>query len=234
MHRRNVWQVISYFENRAKGDPDLWSYFLGYICHYALDTTVHPLVFASAKKESLQSGEHEGAVHVRIEAEYDVWILHQRGRDISTYDVHEYLKIDEPSKAKLASMYQDMLRDIFHVQLAYHDVKGAITDCYTYTKLLRPRSGLKMDLVRKAEDLMHMPHAISGMMLNRKNTATALNMDQEEYELPARDGEKDHRSFPQLYGDASILALQLMKERKAEDFIYDFLGKPVITDEKRM
>ena len=104
MHVAKVAEVISYFDSHIGNDSDLYSYVCGYLCHYALDSKVHPLVEAMAKNAHEKTGVHKSAQHVTYEANIDVWILNQRGRGIQSYDVDKYLKIDRVSREKLAQL----------------------------------------------------------------------------------------------------------------------------------
>ena len=225
MHDEHVWDVIRFFEKRCVSDKDLCSYFYGYLCHYSLDSLVHPLVYAFAKKEHEETGAHEGEVHVTIEAEYDVWLMHQRGRDITSYDVYAHMKPDPVSAQKLAILYHDMLEEIYGYDIPLGELRKAVYDCPFYTRVLKPGNMLKYKLIRTLEDLIKLPHSFSGMMLDEKERARALNLECTEYEMIGRNMTST-RSFPMLYGDASQLAVRLLQERHEEDFVYNFLGRP--------
>ena len=66
------------------------------------------------------------------------------------------------------------------------------------------------------------------MMLYDKDTNSAvLNLEHEEWTLPAYNGLTSRSSFPDLYLEAKQKALHLMKERKHEDFDRSFDGHPI-------
>ena len=225
MHDEHVRDVIRFFEGRCMEDNDLRSYFYGYLCHYALDSTVHPLVFSSARKAHAETGINEGEAHVTIEAEYDVWILHQRGRDIRSYDVHSYMKPDPLSGLKLAVLYHDMLEEIFHQDIPLARLRRAVYDCPFYTRVLKPGSQFKFNLIYKIESIAKIPHSFSGMILDQKEKASALNLDRKEYAMIGRD-ETSTKSFPMLYGEACEFARRILAERTDEDFRWNFSGQP--------
>ena len=95
MHEHKVYEIIRYFEQYAKKDPDLTSYIYGYLCHYALDSTAHPLVYAVTSSLCKDRKDKESETHVGLEAEIDVWIMHQRGKTIQAYDVYKDLRISK-------------------------------------------------------------------------------------------------------------------------------------------
>ena len=43
MHDEKVPEFMEFFGHWIADDPDLVSYYMGFICHYALDSTAHPL-----------------------------------------------------------------------------------------------------------------------------------------------------------------------------------------------
>lgn len=225
MHEEHIWDVVRFFEGRCMNDSDLRSYFCGYLCHYALDSTVHPLVYYFSKKIHDETGAHEGETHVTIEAEYDVWLLHQRGRSIDSYDVFEHMKPDALSCTKLAILYHDMFEEVFGIRIPLIELKKTVYDCPFYTRVLHPGSTFKYRLITKVETLIGLPHSFSGMMLNEKQNARALNLERTEFTLPERDGLTSTKSFPMLYGEAASLAAKLIESRTEEDFVLNFLGR---------
>lgn len=224
MHDEHVRDVIRFFEARCMNDDDLRSYFYGYLCHYALDSTVHPLVCSFARKAHAESGIHEGEAHVTIEAEYDVWLLNQRGRDIQSYDVYSYMKTDKASAEKLAVLYSEMLAAVYKKSVPVYRLKRAIYDCPFYTRVLKPGSAFKYNLIYTIETYAKMPHSFSGMILDHKDKASALNLDRKEYALIGRN-ETSTKSFPMLYGEACALAVRLLKTRTDDDFRLNFSGR---------
>ena len=225
MHEEKVPEVISYFERYANKNEDLKSYFLGYLCHYCLDSTVHPLVYGISHKRSLETGINEGEIHVALESELDVWILSQRGRTIESYDVFKYLKINDKEVKELAEMYHNMLMDVFHVSLTEKHLQRAIKDVSFYTYVLRPRKW-KYNLFYSLENIaLKGSHAITAMMLNDTTINEIINLDHKSFTMPWNDQSKINYSFPELYGKAVIKAHKILIQHSESDFELDFCGK---------
>jgi hypothetical protein len=117
MHGTKVYEVISFFEDYAGNDPALYSYIQGYLCHYALDSTAHPLIFAVTDATVKKNGGKTGVTHVGLEAEIDVWILQQRGRQTTDYDVFDYLKVLPEDRKKLSEMYHEMFLAVYDLDI---------------------------------------------------------------------------------------------------------------------
>ena len=226
MHDECVKEVISHFEAFAGDDPDLTSYICGYLCHYSLDSLAHPLICAVAKYAHETTGIHEGEAHIMMEGDIDTWILHQRGREISSYDVYKYLKVSGKDRKKLGAMYSSMFKSVFDLQISEKDVARSASETALLTDLIRP-STARYKIVSSLEDMIHMPHTISGMMLKRDHEFSVLNLEKKTYAL-AYDPEKTiSSSFPELYGKALYLAVRLLKSHSDEDFRLNFVGEPI-------
>ncbi len=225
MHDEKVLDVISFFEDYAKDDPDLYSYFCGYLCHYSLDSLAHPLINAVARHVHETEGVHEGEAHVTMEGDIDVWLLAQRGKAIKDYDVYRYLKTSAADRKKLGAMYAAMFRSVFDLDFPEKDFARAAWEIAFLTKAMRPRP-FTYEIVAKAEDKAGMPHSISGMMLKRKHDFTIINIDKKAYPLVFDTSRTISASFPELYGKAVYLARRLLVSHDDSDFVLNFSGEP--------
>jgi hypothetical protein len=225
MHDEKVWEVIRSFDNYAGDDPDLRSYICGYLCHYALDCRVHPLVCALAKYRHQTTGIHEGESHVSIEAEIDVWMLHQRGRDIQDYDVYKSLRQKGADVRKLTGMLCVMLKEVFDAEVSPSAVSQSIREIALWTHFLAPKKPTLLFL-QKFEDMIHIPHSISGMMLLGKDDPAIINLSHHSYPSRTDDSVMISDSFPELYGKAALTAEKLIRHFDASDFALNFLGEP--------
>jgi hypothetical protein len=226
MHEKKVWEVMDFFDRYSRGDQDLRDYLKGYLCHYALDSRVHPLVYGCAHYEHETKGTNEGAAHIRMEAEIDVWLLHQRGRHRESYNVYKYLKIDQERRRKLAAMYAGMFEEVYHLEIPVKRIEHAITEVSVWTGFIRPRK-LTKNLIFGMENLVGMPHALSNMMLNGAKPGIILNLEHKTYGMPWNEKQTISRSFPELYGQALFYAEDLMKHHEKKDITLNFMGEPL-------
>ena len=63
MHRERTGDFLMELARRAKGSRDMFSYFTGFLCHYALDSNTHPYINRKAK--------NRGSMHMAIEHRLD-------------------------------------------------------------------------------------------------------------------------------------------------------------------
>lgn len=225
MHDEKVADVISYFDLHAVEDPALKSYFYGYLTHYALDSTVHPLVCSLAHSESAKTGRTESEIHFRIESVYDIYTLRRKGRSVEDYDVYKDLKLSDEDTRKLAILYQGMLKKVFDIDLTVPKLMSGIKDVAVMTRLLKP-SKAKYAFADYMESLLKQPKMITALMLKDGKDMRYLN---EEHKLwtPVYAPEEVHNeSFMELYRKAMGKAARLMKEHHPEDFDVNFVGAP--------
>ena len=226
MHDEKIYKVIQYFDEHAVIDDALRSYFYGYLCHYALDANVHPLVYCYSQKEAKQTGRNETEIHFRIEGEYDVHVLKAKGRSWKEYNVYESLKLSDNDVQKLAILYEGMLKKVFSISVTRTKLMRGIRDVSLMTRLLKP-SKLKYATVNFIENTLHAPKLVSGMMLSDKKQETALNANHLPWS-PVFDGSiVYHDSFDDLYAKASDFAIKIITNHDETDFTRTFCGEPV-------
>jgi hypothetical protein len=227
MHASKVYEVIQFFEDYAENDPDLISYIQGYLCHYALDSTAHPLVFAVTDDIVHQHGGKNGVIHVGLEAEIDVWMLHQRGRKTQDYNVFQYLQVSAADQKKLAKMYHAMFQEVFHLEISTSRIIGAIREVHAWTAFLYPKRST-YDLIYTLENLAGGSHGLSAMMLYQKEPKQIINTEHHSYAIPWSADETISASFPDLYGKALFTAKHLLKQHDRSDFTKNFNGERIL------
>lgn len=226
MHGSKVYDVIQFFETYANDDPDLHSYIMGYLCHYALDSNAHPLIFAVTDYTVKRDGGKTGIVHVGLEAQIDVWLLHQRGRTPLDYDVFHYLKVSESDQRKLAEMYHEMFQKIYQLNISTSAIASSIREVYTWTKFLYPRK-ITYETVYSFENIAGGNHGLTAMMLYQKTPKEVINTEHRAYTIPWKPYEKITSSFPDLYGRALTCAGRLLTKHESNDFVKNFNGEIV-------
>lgn len=225
MHDEKVADVIRYFDLHAAADPALRSYFQGYLTHYALDSTVHPLVCSLARSESSRTGRTESEIHFRIESVYDVYTLHRKGRAVSDYNVYEDLKLSREDTQKLAILYQGMLKGIFDIDLTVPRLMSAIKDVSVMTRLLKP-SKAKYAFAGYMESLLKQPKMVTALMLDEHKDMRYLNDSHKLWSPVYAPDEVHNESFMDLYRMALGKAQRIMKDHSDEDFQVNFVGAP--------
>lgn len=225
MHDTGVAETVSYFDRYGMKDPDLRSYCLGFLCHYALDRTAHPLICAVARRKHEETGIHEGEAHVTMEGDIDVWILNQKNRDIWSYNVYEDLRVDKESRRKLTNLYHGLFKSVYHLDIRKSLIDETIRQMSFWTGFLKP-GRTKKSLIFSTENLLRLPHSFSGMILHGHDDRTVINEAHTAYPLAHDPSRTISASFPELYREAEDLAKKLLASHSDEDFTLNFTGRP--------
>jgi hypothetical protein len=228
MHREKVAEVIAFFRRYAAGTPRLEDYVKGFLCHYALDVTVHPLIRHAAHQEFLEAGRNENEAHLSIESCLDAWMLKQRGCTIQDYSCYRDLHISKDDQLLLAGMYRSMFLHVFGLDIREQEIVRAEHEAYSLLKALRPNHIFKYRLAQHVETLVRRPHLVSALMLYESSDEPAvLNLRRQPYTVPGAPQASGSSSFPELYRQAQQYAVQLIRERGPIVVTRDYLGNPI-------
>ena len=219
LHHQKPREVILWMREHAT-DDDLRAYVAGYLCHYAMDRTIHPLIEAYAYILSQSRHEPKGICHVWLESTLDVYML----GDINRYDVYKKILITPSEAEKLASFYQHLFLEVFNLHLPLSSLRRAPFEMARNLHLLAPNER-KYKAIYRLENALHKPHFLSSLMLNNKKNCPLLNL----YHTPYSDPQKGTAaaSYPQLYEKSLRLALSLLENFRPESIDADFMGVPV-------
>lgn len=118
------------------------AYALGFLCHYLLDSTMHPFVFFQ-EYQACDAGEpgldrsHGSEVHGVIESEFDELVLYtKRGETIATFDPsREVLKASDHVLAVVSKMYAYVALTLFGIFIPANAFGSSV-------KLFRPGAGV--------------------------------------------------------------------------------------------
>lgn len=216
MHTQKVKETIRFMQNYVKEVPSLYSYYAGYLCHYALDKEAHPLInhFASICK-TMPAGE----AHIHYEADIDVYMLEKKHHP---YNVFKSLQVSLASCQALATMYRHLFLEVFQWDIPLKTIAEAINHIPLLTKLLRPGNGMKYKFVYHIETLVK-KRFVTAMMLDEKDGETCPVLNLQHFPWMNED-KKDTRSFDDVYQDALHKATILIEHFTENAMDKDFLG----------
>ncbi len=199
MHDHNVKETIEFMEKYCSFHTMLYSYYAGFVCHYALDSNAHPLINKNAELNHDKYQCSEGILHIHSEAEIDCYILKKHQSTIEDYDVYKYLKINDLEANALATMYKALFSEVYGWDIKEKDILESIYGISHLTKLLSPNNQKKYKFVTHVESLFHLPKFVSGMMLNQKEeNPSVLNLTH-DITYPLNENLNENKSFDELY-----------------------------------
>lgn len=187
---------------RENPSPEAYSYLIGFLCHYMLDSACHPLVARAVKQT--------GMSHTLVEKEFDRFLLARRGRCAIGQDT----SLMFPNGQNLGAIISP-----FYYSAGPHRIRQAIADMKRAITFLNHPS----DRVRKAEarivDAFHLSRTKHDMIATRTADARAAKSNRALFA-------KLNETVPETV--AEIVALLPCIEGNAplsERLRPDFLGK---------
>ena len=184
--------------SRQEGREQALSYAAGYLCHYRLDSAVHPYVYA------LCGDSH--TVHNRIESDFDTLLWTARtGKPISAYRVRPAApsKVIQAARRTAASLFQAEGAKVYGKQAG----KAAVLRAFGEMEFCSRRmfsQGKAIAVLCSAAD--RLTHAGAGAFLRQiEPDSSVLNEAHREWENPFT-GALSRQSYAELEEEAACLA----------------------------
>jgi hypothetical protein len=220
MHDEKAGETLNAFRRLALSMPEpqrslLLAYLLGFVCHFTLDSVMHPFVYAQqyaicdAGVKGLD--RRDGSiVHGQIEADLDMMMLcRRRGEGIGAYNyTRDVLKVDDDALRLLDAAYEALAHEVYSISLPSGAFSRGVRDMrLTIAALYSPRS-VKRSLIGVTERLLRR-HSFAQAMSPRNDIGVVCDFDNREqntWKHPFAD-ELSCASFDELYAEALNAAL---------------------------
>ena len=209
----------------------LHAYALGFLCHYLLDSTVHPLVYAQEQAISragvagLAPRQIAGAAHALIETELDEYLLTKKyGATVKEFIPHrELLKCPEKALIVISRGYAAVTREVYDLETPEFLFQTSVHMYRTAQLALDARrSGIwsQFNYLRILGGAYPHVRALSHEALMRLATMFA-NDDHVPWRHPFKEAETVSSSFDDLYEQARDKALALIPRYAQRRFTLD-------------
>lgn len=222
------------------------AYALGFLCHYTLDSAMHPLVFFHEYRvcdagEPGLSRSNGSEVHAVIESEFDEMVLFTRqGQTVATFDPSQaILKGDAFVLATVSKMYAYLALTVYGLIIPPAMFSSSVKSFRVAQRLLHSATGTKRAILGRMEELVR-PYSFYRSMSHRPHEITESefdNHDHASWENPFT-GEHEKTSFWDIYDGAVDHAVGNIHTFLADGFDaqmaheitgdLDFSGKPTV------
>jgi hypothetical protein len=222
------------------------AYALGFLCHYLLDSNMHPLVYSQEYElcdEDVEefSKDDAKAIHAVIESEFDEMVLFNRyGKTIASFDPSkEILRASDAVLATVSKMYVYMAMVVYGRYIPANMFTNSLKLMRLGMGAFRSRTGIKRNLIGRAEELFK-PYSLYKTMSPRDIELTESifeNRSNAPWENPFT-GEESTESFWNIFEAAQEKARGALRLLDSEDFSIqkaeeithdlDFSGNPTV------
>jgi hypothetical protein len=217
MHDTDTSLLFGTMFSYAKNHPskEVYSYFVGFLCHFALDVKIHPYVYHHVGQydKSDPTTHHTRGLHLKFERSIDAMLIEH---DLSI-KAHRYVIQKETFPLKkipkeIKDFYQSLMNERFKFPDGALMIENSVRSMYRVLKyIVRDRTGLKkwsyklLDKFFSEEDMyfsdLSMYHHTTGFDF--------LNQEKHLWKHPVTNEEFDKTVFD-LYQEALVFAKELI------------------------
>ena len=146
IHKSHTGEFLDVLVNRAKGDPLLMSFTLGFITHYAADTVFHPFIYT---RSFMKDGTYNGNKHCKFEHILDVYIYREKGHARGLpVQMSGYYGLDKGAKKRIAALLTETIKEVFPDKtITEKSVEKSFSFSVNFCNILRMEALKKASLI---------------------------------------------------------------------------------------
>lgn len=150
-------------EKNRKIRDDMIAYTCGHLCHWASDSTVHPLIYARTGNCTGRSAWR----HHRYESLLDAALLqYYKKMTIKDYDPSvECLSADLPTARAIARIYGPAIETVYGDKVRPALFVDTLQDWKHMEKVFRDPTNIKKKLLMPAEKVLHLENLVTGFSI---------------------------------------------------------------------
>lgn len=187
----------------------LQAYVYGFLCHYALDKAVHPLVYFYEEAlcgAGIKGLGHEASsfVHGQIESDLDVYLLYKlTGRTLEEYRIPQQVLFANNAVLSHVDLLYGTVAPLFALKVPRKVYTRSLKNMRTVVHLLYSPGGTKRDILGRAERLVR-PHSLLQAMSHRPEAVhDTWYANEERQSWLHRDARSESKqSFGELFDTA--------------------------------
>ncbi len=194
------------------------AYFFGLLCHYALDSEIHPYVYCRQEQfRSVDPRLSRSAVHSQIEGDID-YLMYERVRaePVTNFTPEEYYTLEPEEKAVIAVLLHAVLLSVYDEDIHTHELRCAFDDMLNWENFLFSENRLIYKTAQKFERVVRHGPIVTGHMKTERPAWDALNDERNPWHNPWTPREIRHQTITELFGLARIRAAALAGQYTAQ------------------
>lgn len=214
MHNEPAHRLLNYLLAfaRAAQDDIAMSYALGFITHYAFDSTAHPFVLYYSEQMAYREPEkHISVCHNEIEAALDsLFLRYEKGVRISRIHLEDAAPIDTETNVIIALALKSYMNKAYGLNAECRELVQAQKDWHNSLAVLNDRTGMRRILVGYGEKALGLRPMLSPMFREDHPRLMPDYANLNHKEWYSQKEKKEHtESFFELADQAEALSLRL-------------------------
>ncbi len=194
------------------------AYFYGFVCHYALDSELHPYVYC--RQEQIRSADSRlsrSAVHCQIESDID-YMLYERenGAPVTEFEPEEHYTLTEEEKAVLSALLHAVLRRAYGEDVPPRELRRAFEEMLSWQCFFYSNSRGVYRAAQRLERLAGRGALLTAHMKVERPAWDCLNDGHAPWYNLWRPEEIRSSSVPELFDLARVRAAALAGQYAAQ------------------
>lgn len=196
-------------EAMRHGDALARSFTLGFLTHYATDSTVHPFVYAHSFD---CAGRYRSNLHGDLEAEMDTWFFRGEGGKHTPRQMTGYAALTDGERVRIAQPFLRAIAKTFGTSPSQEEVLVSFRDCVRYPRLLYSPHGVKRSFLSLLARGVGLPGYIEAHTPPaRLPKQDFLNLSRMGWTSPWVPDTLRHESLPELLDAARQRSVQYLE-----------------------
>ncbi|MFA9397700.1 MAG: zinc dependent phospholipase C family protein, partial [Clostridiaceae bacterium] len=220
-------ESFEFLKNNTENDDDyekMLAYLLGFLCHFALDSKVHPFIYYYS---GVNDGKDEATKkytyhHKRLEIILDAIMIERlQGKNAYSYRAYNLLNLNGEFPEVFENYYSYIMDKVYDEKMECEAIKKSFEGMVYYHKLLYDRWNIKKYLVKligiHKKDSPVVNYANSAFYPRKINDRDYLNESKNIWHHPVTNVD-NNQSFVDLFYEAVDNSIKYIK--KAENYLY--------------
>lgn len=194
------------------------AYFYGFLCHYALDSQIHPYVYC--RQEQIRSADAKlsaSAVHCQIESDID-YLVYERAyhAPVTEFKPEGFYRLPAEEKAVLAVLLHAVLENVYGEDVPVRDLRRAFDEMLSWESFLYSQNRAVYRGAQRLERMAGRGAILTGHMKIERPAWDALNEQHTPWHNLWTPEETRTDSVPELFGLARIGAAAMAGQYAAQ------------------
>lgn len=217
MHDTDTTLLFEAIFSYAKASPskEVYSYIIGFLCHFALDVKIHPYVYYHVGQYDSKdpTTHHMRGLHLKFERSIDAALIeYDTEKKAHRYPIQQKTFPLKTIPTEIQEMYRYIMQERYQYPDGHEMITNSVKSMYRVLKyIVKDRTGMKklgyklLDKLFSEEDMYFSDLS----MFHHIEAFDFLNQEHRLWKHPVTQ-EKFHKSVFDLYDDAVLFAKELI------------------------
>lgn len=207
--------AVNYLQQHPE-DKAAYVYFLGLLCHYALDSVVHPYVCYAVDNDffALYPDKYQRSIHTIMEVYFDEYIIkNKQNIELTAYSPKHLLAAKKADRYKMAQIYQDVILPIYEVKISDRAMATSFWIAYNFHYITNDKKGRK----RRFYEWLERPLGYGKLTCFLKpvfdgDNFDFLNNNRRPFRKVRNESELSTETFEDMVARAHTLCIELIQK----------------------